>query len=157
MKQEHLDKIIELANIHAPKYVFGMYTREDLVQEAILMGIDAYTRWDGVRPFANFICKHISNRLKTFKRDKYFRPNGGSTKNQEAKKSLAEGAGNTVIQLSYSIDFWGLFAQKEIIEKIELNIPHSMRRNYLRLRDGAKMDFDKKRELLTFIRGLING
>lgn len=157
MEKEHLDKIIELANIHAPKYVFGMYTKEDLIQEAILMGIDAYTRWDGVRPFANFICKHISNRLKTFKRDKYFRPNGGSVKNQEAKKMLAECAGSVVVQASYDIDFWGKMAQKEIIEKIEENIPHSMRRSYLRLRDGAKMDFDKKKEVITFIKDLING
>lgn len=66
MEKIHLDKIIELANIHAPKYVFGMYSKEDLIQEAILMGVDAYKRWDGVRPFANFICKHISNRLKTW-------------------------------------------------------------------------------------------
>lgn len=157
MEKIHLDKIIELANIHAPKYVFGMYSKEDLIQEAILMGVDAYKRWDGVRPFANFICKHISNRLKTFKRDKYFRPDGGSTKNQEAKKNLAERAGCKVVDFSYSVDFWAIFSQKEIIEKIEAEIPHSMRRNYLRLRDGAKMDFDRKRELIIFMRNLING
>lgn len=152
--EEKLDKITELAKIHAPKYVFGMYSKDDLIQEAILMGIDAYPRWDGKRPFANFICTHISNRLKTFKRDKFYRANGGSVKNQEAKRALAE-SGSMVVARSYDVDYANDLYEQEILEIIDRDMPNHLRKTYLRIKDGVKVDPAKRREVFEYIHGVV--
>lgn len=65
--------IEKIAKRLAPKYVFGFFEREDIVQEAIIMGLDALDRYDESRPLENFLSVHISNRLKSFLRDNYYR------------------------------------------------------------------------------------
>ena len=159
MLEEHKNKIYELAKTHAPKYAFGSHTREDMVQEAFLMGMDAYKRWDHIRPFDNFICKHMSNRLKTFKRDRYFRPEGGSLKNQEAKRTLAEPAmGGIIFGCGhYEINFAELIDGNDKVRIIDAQIPNHMRRNYIRMKDGAKVDRNKKLEIISFIIKLLGG
>lgn len=153
--QEHLNEIIRIAKIHGPKYVFGMHTKEDMVQEAIMMGMDAYGRWDKIRPLENFLCIHISNRLKTFKRDNFFRATGGNEKRQSFKRDLAEPSHLSPIENCYEHDFLGPIFNRENIELIEIKIPNHLRRNYLRLKHGAKLEFSKKQEIINCIKVIL--
>lgn len=74
MKEEDVVALIKkIAKRLAPKYIFGFYEREDIEQEAIIMGLDALNRYDESRPLENFLSVHISNRLKSFLRDNYYR------------------------------------------------------------------------------------
>jgi hypothetical protein len=155
--EEHLKKIEELAELFGPKYRFGAYTPKDMIQEAICIGIEGYKRWDQERPFVNFISKHMSNRLKSFKRDNYYRPEGGSTKNQEAKKRLAEGASGDPVMGSYQENFTTTIANNDILESLDLLIPLDLRRIYLRMLDGAKVNYNHKNKVLEFARELVNG
>jgi DNA-directed RNA polymerase specialized sigma24 family protein len=72
-EKEVVELIKKVAKRLAPKYVFGFFTKEDLEQEAFIMGMDALKRYDSSRPLENFLSVHISNRLKSFLRDNYFR------------------------------------------------------------------------------------
>lgn len=149
---EHLKRIIELATIHGPKYTFGMHEKEDMIQEAIMMGIDAYGRWDRIRPLENFLCIHISNRLKTFKRDNFFRATGGNEKRQNFKRDLAEGSHSEPADAGYEQDLIEPIFTRDQIELIEEIIPARLRRNLLRLKHGAKLEFSKKQEIIEFLR-----
>lgn len=157
ISEEHLTIIKNLAELFGPKYKFGAYTAQDMIQEAICIGIDGYNRWDQSRPFVNFISKHMSNRLKSFKRDNYFRPEGGSVKNQEAKKKLAESASGNPIIGSYKENFTTTIANNDILESLDLLIPFELRRIYLRMLDGAKVGYSQKNKVLEFARELVNG
>lgn len=60
----------------APKYTFGFYSKEDIEQEAFIIGFTALKKGK-FEPqkgsLESFLYTHISNRLKTFKRDNYER------------------------------------------------------------------------------------
>lgn len=148
MSQEQIDLIIKVAKAIAPKYKFAHYTAEDLIQEAILMGMDAHKRWDGKRPFENFVSTHISNRLKTFKRDKYFRPNGNKdiTKAQECKKNLVQPE-----PLTFDIkkvEYNNMFNWNELDDIM----PAEYRKAYLKLRSGVKISASAKTKIMNILK-----
>jgi len=57
------------------KFTFGYHEREDIAQQAFIFGIEGLSSYDDTRPLENFLWVHIKNRLCTFKRDNYERPN----------------------------------------------------------------------------------
>ncbi len=112
------------------------------------MGMDAHKRWDGKRPFENFVSTHISNRLKTFKRDKYFRPNGNKdiTKAQECKKNLVQPE-----PLTFDIkkvEYNNMFNWNELDDII----PAEYRKAYLKLRSGVKISASAKTKIMNILK-----
>ena len=91
-EEEAINIILKIAKRLAPKYVFATYEIEDIEQEAFLIGVAGLEKYDQSRPLENFMYTHINNRLKTFKRDNYYRLDYGSAaqKIQDRKKSLLE-------------------------------------------------------------------
>jgi DNA-directed RNA polymerase specialized sigma24 family protein len=87
-----VNTIMKVAKRLAPKYVFASYDIEDIEQEAFLIGVAGLEKYDPSRPLENFMYTHINNRLKTFKRDNYYRLDYGTAaqKIQDRKKSLLE-------------------------------------------------------------------
>ena len=87
-----VETITKIAKRIAPKYVFSGYDVEDIEQEAFIIGIGGLDKYDPARPLENFMYTHINNRLKTFKRDNYYRMDYGSPaqKIQDRKKNLLE-------------------------------------------------------------------
>lgn len=74
LNEEELIKTIkEAARPHIIKYTFPGHTSEDMMQLAIMYGIDASHRWDGVRSLKNFLSIHIRNRLYNYRRENYIR------------------------------------------------------------------------------------
>lgn len=155
--EEHFKTINDLATLFGPKYKFGSYTNHDMIQEALCIGLEGYQRWDQSRPLVNFISKHISNRLKSFKRDNYFRPEGGSVKNQEAKKKLAESGNGEPCNIYISPSFINEIVNREYLETLDLLIPNDLRRIYLRMLDGAKINYIQRSKVVEFAKELLNG
>lgn len=74
LDEEKLIQVIkEVAPPHCRKYSFPGHTEEDMMQIAIMEGIDGAHRWDGKRPLKNFLSIHIRNRLYNYKRNNYSR------------------------------------------------------------------------------------
>ena len=91
--EDHAVEVItKVAKRLAPKYVFAGYDVEDIEQEAFLIGVAGLAKYDPSRPLENFMYTHINNRLKTFKRDNFYRMDYGSSaqKIQDRKKNLLE-------------------------------------------------------------------
>lgn len=68
-----LDEINRTARLLAPSFVFGYYDRDDIEQEARMMGIQAMAKYDPARPLPNFLYSHVRNRLINLRRDKFRR------------------------------------------------------------------------------------
>lgn len=117
----------------ASKYTFGYFEVEDIEQEAYLIGLDGLSRWDEKRPLENFLQVHISNRLKTFMRDNYYRLNAGPA--QEAKKNIMD-------YVPIQADPFIPMSNEEIddIRKfIDAKLPTHLRKDYLRMCSGIKV------------------
>lgn len=152
-EEQVLEIITRVAARLSPKYVFGYFGREDIEQEAILMGYDALTRWDGVRPLENFVYTHINNRLKTFKRDNYYRLNAGSAEAiQQAKKNIMD-----PISID-SVNVLKLVPEDEYAEArayIDDFLPVQYRKDYLRLCCGVKISKPVKLKVLSVLSSLL--
>ncbi len=79
INQQVLDSaypIIErLANNRSANGAFAYYEKGDVYQEIWCMCLEALDRYDSrIGPIENFLVRHVTNRIKNLKRDKYFRP-----------------------------------------------------------------------------------
>jgi hypothetical protein len=168
-EQEVIDTIERVADRYAHKFQFGFYTAEDIRQEAFMLGMEALDRYDPSRPLENFLAVHINNRLKTFKRDNYYRKDGSEdmeiTNRKELKKSLRnesrknlmhpididsvrqEGEKNMVF-ISNESD---IMANKEIIRIINMSLDMSYRKDYLRMIDGVYVSKSRREEVKSEI------
>ena len=100
---------------------------------------------------------HINNRLKTFKRDNYYRlEHGAAERIQKTKKDILEpldihelyhvATGDTIsedVQLS------------EILQKIDDNLPSNMRSDYLKLKNNATLSKSRKAKVMGFIESIL--
>lgn len=72
-EKELLDTIRIVAKKHIKNYSFPGHTEEDMMQLAIMYGINASHKWDGKRPLKNFLGISIRNALYNYKRKHYMR------------------------------------------------------------------------------------
>ena len=159
-EKQVIDTITKIAKRLAPKFVFAGYEVEDIEQEAFLIGVSGLKNYDPSRPLENFMFTHINNRLKTFKRDNYYRMDYGTNaqKIQERKKSLLEPVSLDSIYAIYKINEVGDEAYlKEILDLIDQRLPPNLRGDYLKLQSNAPLSKPRKRNIIEVIEKIING
>lgn len=152
--------IIKIAKRLAPKYVFSGYDVEDIEQEAFLIGIKGLEKYDPSRPLENFMYTHINNRLKTFKRDNYYRLDYGTEaqKIQDRKKNLLEPVSIEAVYTVCATDQTTNNAQmKEVLELIDRKLPAHLRRDYLKLQSNSPLPKSRKAYIIQVIEQIING
>ncbi len=67
--------IEKLAKSRSSNGSFAYYDNSDVYQEIWYMCLEALDRYDpNIGPIENYLVRHVTNRLKNLKRDKYFRP-----------------------------------------------------------------------------------
>jgi DNA-directed RNA polymerase specialized sigma24 family protein len=159
-EDEAVKVIMKIAKRLAPKYVFASYDVEDIEQEAFIIGIAGLEKYDQNRPLENFMYTHISNRLKTFKRDNYFRLDYGTAaqKIQDRKKSLLEPVDIDSVYSVYSREQSTSNAQiHETLDLIDRRLPSHLRRDYLKLQSNASLPKGRKAAVIEAIERIING
>jgi hypothetical protein len=72
-EEQVIEVITRISNKLSYKFTFGPYTRQDIAQEAFILGLKGLDKHDGIRPLENFLWRHIHNRLCNFKRDNFIR------------------------------------------------------------------------------------
>ncbi len=155
-----VDTIMKVAKRLAPKYVFASYEIEDIEQEAFLIGVAGLEKYDQSRPLENFMYTHINNRLKTFKRDNYYRLDYGTAaqKIQDRKKSLLE---PTDIDSIYSICTREQSTSEaqinETLDLIDQKLPSHLRRDYLKLQSNAPLPKGRKAIIIDAVERIVNG
>ncbi len=64
-----------LAKARSGNGSFAYYEAQDVYQEVWCMCLEAMDRYDpDIGPIENYLVRHVTNRMKNLKRDKYFRP-----------------------------------------------------------------------------------
>lgn len=148
--------IQKIAKRLASKYVFGYFDIADIEQEAIIFGLEAYDRWDETRPLENFISVHMSNRLKNFKRDNYFRlgleeSSPKRQKSNETKRNLMSPA---------SIRPFSLFTEESIdnqdsIDFLLSKMPPLIKNDFLRMSNGVSITKGRKQAVIDSVKEIL--
>lgn len=176
-REEALPTIQKIANKLAPNYVFGYYDVDDIKQEAILMGLEALSRYDESRPLENFMRIHIKNRLITFKRDNFCRYNHvcgycnnkssdcqhckNHEKYRESKKNIIEPLDISNIDdesepnMHDKFDLINEIIKKEINFLIDKYLPIEYRTDYLKVRDGVYVSKKRRNEIYEIVKDII--
>lgn len=159
-EQQVVDTITKISKRLAPKYVFAGYEVEDIEQEAFIIGIAGLEKYDPARPLENFMYTHINNRLKTFKRDNYFRMDYGSPaqKIQDRKKNLLEPVSLDAIYSVCGTDTTLDDAHiTEMLDLVDRKLPSHLRRDYLKLQSNTPLPKGRKAHIIEVVERIING
>jgi DNA-directed RNA polymerase specialized sigma24 family protein len=138
-QEEVLNLISKISLRIAKKFPIPGYEPEDIQQECYLMALDAVERYDEQLPLENFLSIHLRNRVINFRRDKYLR-----------KQSLLDAECIDYVEdeiLDYT-DAEIEVESRELWDRIDTELPASLREDYLRLLDGASIPSKRKKKLI---------
>lgn len=159
-EEQTLDVITKVVNRIAPKYTFYGYTVDDIKQESYIICINALERYDNKRPLENFLSKNLSNRLKNFVRDNYFvgESNGDRMRvlqpaQLDYEDSIIDGDSGTAQSYRYCIDE-DRIDREELNAFIDINLPASMRMDYLKMLENIYIPKTRKNEIIEKIQEL---
>lgn len=151
-----------VVNRIAHKYRFGYYDIDDIKQEAFIIAMEAMDRYDEGRPLENFLAVHISNRLKNFKRDNFFRPDyvppsGKITNDNNTKRFLMEPLNIDNIRDEHERNMRGEenivdeLAQKELMNIVDTYLDMGLRSDYLRILHGVYVPKPRREQIYEAI------
>lgn len=164
-EQEVISIIDGISKRLAPKYVFGIYDREDIEQEAFIIGIDALNLYDNdspQAPLSAFLYTFIRCKLKNFKRDNSVRSssncNNCKTFDPECPSCIKrENNERAKYNLSYPLDIdkveKACVEQSENINIDELlslvnqKLPVEMREDYLKIKENVYVPKKRKEQI----------
>ena len=156
MNQTHLNMIQTIAKRLATKYVFGYFDVKDIEQEAIIFGLEAYERWDQTRPLENFISVHMSNRLKNFKRDNFFRL--GLEESSQKRQKSNETKRNLMRPIS--IQPLSLFTEESIDNQDSVDFLLSkmsplIKNDFLRMSNGVVITKGRRQAVIDSVKEIL--
>lgn len=154
MNEEHLNILLKVVK-KLIKKPFSYHTEEDLEQEALIIGLSVYKKWDGIRPLENFLSVSIKNRLISFRRNEYERHPGESS-----KKNILEPINYDIInpdnEDSLQYDEPDYISEKEFLDEIDEIIPGYLREYYLKMIDGVSIPHNRRLEIREIIKDYLD-
>lgn len=180
LTQNQLDVIMEVADFLSSRYRFGYYTKEDIQQEAFIIGAQAIPQYDENRgtSLKTFLYTHINNRLKNLKRDRFCCPTQfcekceefgtlcATCENKLKQNAIKRNIINTVdIDAITNIDKESsmfeymdptiIMENDEVFSLIDKFLPISMRTDYLRIMDGDKVSKNRRMRVYAKIKEIL--
>lgn len=152
-EQQVIDQINVVCERIAPKYVFYGYAKDDIMQEAFIICIEALNRYEEGRPLENFLSVNLSNRLKTFMRDNYFIGNSHESRKKLAQPSQLEYE-DKLIDEDGENSYDGLDI-KDMANAIDKHIPANMRMDYLKLVNDIYITKQRREEIVDVIKTIL--
>jgi len=167
-EDEVLKIITNVARRLAVKFVFGIYDKDDIRQEAIIIGLTSLDKYKEQAPLEAYLYTVIKSKLQTFKRDNSIRydvscsycirfdPECDSClrrkENEQGKYNLlypldisrVRAEGEKGLQSNDVVDD---VDEKELFRKIDIELPADMRQDYLRIRDGIYVSKKRRTEI----------
>lgn len=151
--EEQLKTILKVIDRIAPKYIFGFYDLDDIKQESYIICLEILPKYDNVRPFENFVSRHLSNRLKDLIRNKYSRKGGSDRHKQliDSKKNLTD-----LKEMPTDFPFYERDAGiADSVEKILEELSPSMRNDWNRLLNGVPVQSARKANLFKRVKEIL--
>lgn len=151
--ESQLKTILKVIDRIAPKYIFGFYELDDIKQESYIICLEILPKYDNVRPFENFVSRHLSNRLKDLIRNKYSRK-GETDRHTELcnkKRNLTD-----FKEMPDDFPFYLTpVSVDDSIERILEELPPSMRNDWNRLINGVSVQSHRKSALFTRVKEIL--
>lgn len=148
--QDEIEKITIVVDRIAPKYTFNGYDIDDIKQEAFIICYNALSRYNPkVGPLENFLSINLSNRLKNFIRDNYYK------KDDEQKKKVLNPTPLTYDHIDKTETIENKFFLKEICNIIDENLPSHLRSDYLKIKSGISINKKRKLEVMETIYNIL--
>lgn len=158
MTKENMEIIHKIVELHSNKYKIPGYESEDIKQEAYIIALDCFKSWDEeVGPLENYLSKHLFYRMKNFVRDTTL----NSSIYKETKKNLLSPLDITKVDdeieeaLIDKHNFIKELEVNEIIKKIDQLLPLSLRRDYLKMKAGVKINRGRATKIRAFVSSLL--
>lgn len=176
-QEQVLETISKILNSLAPKYAFGIHSKEDIKQEGFIIALQALESYNNSFPLENFLRVLLSHRLKNFKRNNSFRINVHCTncdkfnpdckscetrqKTQTTKKNLLSPIDIDVVKVegeSNMIDYDPVdtLDLQELVEHINKHLPAQYRRDYLKMKEGMHIPKSRKLEIESIVKKLMD-
>lgn len=154
--EEQLKTIYDIAKqISSNKWIPG-YEKEDIEQEAIIIGIKGTHRYNGSIPFDKFIGNHMRNRLMTLRRDKYIKPGCFCGECKKCKSNTSIVSIMNASDLNGAKDtkdkYFNDIESKDLLEYLDNFIPADLREDYLKLLQGVSIPENRKEKLQVIIK-----
>jgi DNA-directed RNA polymerase specialized sigma24 family protein len=170
------DKVM---NVLARKYRFGPFDRNDIYQEGFSLALEALPRYDRKRPLENFLYVHLSNRLKNFKRNNFYRAEAPCKGCAHARPGEAPHPGGVFCDRHLGWVARNRFKQNvmspasldnapekaaalpeavnEVAARLDRGMPAHLRADYLRMRAGEKLGAARAEAVREAAREILGG
>lgn len=161
LDQETLNIITEIAELVSSSNWIRGFDREDIKQEAIIIGMQGIEKYNKKTPLKQFLYTHIKHRLCSLRRKHYTRNicSCGKCvrcKNKADKQRINHAASLEDINenlFAYSVS--SEFDTKELFEIIDLHLPAKYRDDYLKLINQVSIPSYKKKEVIKIVKEII--
>ena len=143
--------IHKLARSRSANGAFAYYENNDVYQEIWSLCLEALERYDpDIGPIENYLVRHVTNRLKNLKRDKYFRPGSDIPSSGLARTRMnlvnalplcgeIEGHGVLLGSEPISVDPINYMLRDETLEYIRVRLPSTLREPFEELIGNNKV------------------
>ncbi len=149
-EKEVIDKIHLVVDRISPRYVFNGYDLDDIKQEAFIICINALERYDyKVGPLENFLSINLSNRLKNFIRDNFYKTGDIEKKKVMNPSPLVYDFMDNNPSTEYTTSL------KEISHIIDQKLPIELRADYLKLLQNISIPKKRKLEIMETIHKIV--
>jgi len=137
--------------------VYG-YDRDDLKQEAFIICAEGLKKWDTERPLENFLSVHLSFRLKSLVRDLYKTQGrfAESTKLMMTAISMDSVNWDGERSIISKDDVSSEVELADLIKAIDQYLPIALRRDYLKMQAGVKINRGRAKKLREYILSLLS-
>jgi len=133
MTEEEVVAIItKISKRLAQKFTFGYYDRDDIAQEAFIIGMQGLEKYDSTRPLENFLWVHIRNRLKNYKRNEYERLDSPCVNCTYSDGDICDEHDDIMSCKSYRNWFYRNQSKKNLMNPIGLSNVDDVQEQYMR-------------------------
>ena len=156
--KEQLEIIHKVVDLHFPKYKVEGYEPDDIKQEAYLLAFDCLKIWDEAKgEFEHFLNHYLFCRLKNLVRNLQYK----ASKYTDIHKAVMNASDITEISVEEQqglVDRDNVVQNLEVdelVKKIDYYLPVALRRDYLRLKAGVKINRGRAKKIRLFIKTLL--
>lgn len=151
MTDEQLQTIQLVIKKLAGSNTFGFYEVEDIEQEAFLICVSILDKWDGIRPLENFLTASLGKRLKSFRRDNYYRHNSLNESLEKRKRASID-----LVEETDTDDPRIEIRDSDEVDKVLRELPPSLRSDFLRLANGVSLSVTRKAAVYSKVKEILS-
>ena len=160
---EVVNLITKVSKRLCKKFTFGTYDKDDIQQEAFILGIQCLEKYDETRPLENFLHVYISNRLHDLRRNKHYAisHNPAIQRTNEKKRLLLEPINITNVKddTESSMMYHDTIIDDYTIDKmsmwIDLLLDTHLREDYIKMKQDVHVAKSRRLEIHDAIREIL--